>query len=204
MFVELKTPPNVFVRCGIYSNTHNGWKGMDFMKVNIYPSTTFYFLEEVIRISDSVIITKTKHGFICANSGVDNSNISEGLILLLPKDPDKSALEIRNEIKKELTIDIAVIITDSFGRPWRNGQVDIAIGTSGIEMIKDYRGLEDKYGNRLQATEIAIIDELAAAAELVKGKTDQIPIAIIRNYMYRKNDKPIKQIIRDKNIDLFL
>ena len=160
--------------------------------------------EEVIRISDSVIITKTKHGFICANSGVDNSNISEGLILLLPKDPDKSALEIRNEIKKELTIDIAVIITDSFGRPWRNGQVDIAIGTSGIEMIKDYRGLEDKYGNRLQATEIAIIDELAAAAELVKGKTDQIPIAIIRNYMYRKNDKPIKQIIRDKNIDLFL
>ncbi len=158
--------------------------------------------KSIVRARDGIIITETKHGFICANSGVDTSNVKGGLVLL-PLDPDRSAYLIRKRIRELVNKEVAVIISDTFGRPFREGQVNVAIGVSGIRPIKDYRGKQDMYGNILKVTQIAIADELASAAELVMNKSDKVPIAIIRGYDYEVAEDPIRALIRDREYDLF-
>ena len=159
---------------------------------------------QIIRKRGETVIARTKHGFICANAGIDKSNIEQGYALLLPEDPDKTAYKIRKQIFGRNSINIAVIISDTFGRAWRNGQTNVAIGCSGIEPMVSYIGTTDSFGNDLMATEIAIVDELASASELVMNKIDKIPIAIIRGYSYENSDKGIKEIIRADDEDFFL
>ena len=160
--------------------------------------------KQILRKRGETVIARTKHGFICANAGIDKSNIEKGYALLLPEDPDKTAYSIRKKISAEYGINIAVIISDTFGRAWRKGQTNVAIGCSGIEPLASYIGTSDSYGNDLMATEIAIIDELASASELVMNKIDKIPIAIIRGYTYSPSDKGVKEIIRSDDEDIFL
>ena len=159
---------------------------------------------QIIRKRGETVIARTKHGFICANAGIDKSNIEQGYALLLPEDPDKTAYKIRKQIFGRNSINIAVIISDTFGRAWRNGQTNVAIGCSGIEPMVSYIGTTDSFGNDLMATEIAVVDELASASELVMNKIDEIPIAIIRGYSYKNSDKGIKEIIRADDEDFFL
>jgi coenzyme F420-0:L-glutamate ligase/coenzyme F420-1:gamma-L-glutamate ligase len=134
----------------------------------------------ILRRRGDLVITKTRHGFVCANAGVDRSNTEAGTAVLLPIDPDRSAHGLRTRIERATGASIAVIITDTFGRAWRRGLVDVAIGVSGLPAILDLRGTVDGSGNVLEVTEVAIIDEIAAAADLVMGKADRIPAAIVR------------------------
>ena len=159
---------------------------------------------QILRKRGETVIARTRHGFICANAGIDKSNIDKGYALLLPVDPNKTANTIRRKIKAEFDLDIAVIISDTFGRAWRKGQTNVAIGSSGIEPLTSYIGTTDSYGNDLMATEIAIIDELAGASELVMNKVDEVPVAIIRGYEYKYSDKSTDEIIRSDDEDFFL
>ena len=159
---------------------------------------------QILRKRGETVIARTRHGFICANAGIDKSNIYKGYALLLPVDPNKTANTIRRKIKAEFELDIAVIISDTFGRAWRKGQTNVAIGSSGIEPLTSYIGTTDSYGNDLMATEIAIIDELAGASELVMNKVDEVPVAIIRGYKYKFSDKSTDEIIRSDDEDFFL
>jgi len=159
---------------------------------------------EIIKIQRDIIITETKHGFVCANSGIDTSNVEKSNhVVLLPVDPDKSAREIRNYIKSRTKTNVAVIISDTFGRPFRKGQVNVAIGVAGIDPIKSYIGKSDMYGNILRVTEIAIADEIASAAELVMGKSLRVPVTIVRGYDFSSSDASISKVIRAEKDDLF-
>jgi len=165
--------------------------------------------KEMIRHSNGVIIVETKHGFICANAGVDQSNVEDSVnhAVLLPVDADASANKIRESLREKTAgKDFAVIITDTFGRPFREGQTNIAIGIAGIEPIKSYVGSADMYGKKLRVTEIAVVDEIASAAELVMGKLERVPVVIIRGYKYQKPEKEsstVSKLIRPKEKDLF-
>ncbi len=134
----------------------------------------------IVRRRGDLIISETNQGFICANAGIDLSNVPDGYAALLPLDADRSARHIRDALRARLAIDVAVIISDTFGRPWRTGVTDVAIGVAGIAAVVDLRGLTDTYGRELMVTEVAIADEIAAAAELVMGKATSIPVAIVR------------------------
>ena len=159
---------------------------------------------EIIKIQREIIITETKHGFVCANSGIDTSNVgNSNHVVLLPVDPDKSAREIRNYIRSKTKTNVAVIISDTFGRPFRKGQVNVAIGVAGINPIKSYIGDSDMYGNILRVTEIAIADEIASAAELVMGKSLRVPVTIVRGYDFSSTDASISKVTRAKKYDLF-
>ncbi len=157
----------------------------------------------IIRMGGGTIIVETHHGFICANAGVDLSNVGLGLVALLPRDPDRSAREIREEIRQLIRVAPGVIISDSFGRPWRLGTVDVAIGVSGLKPLKDDRGKNDSYGYELRASVAAVADEIAAAAELVMGKSDGIPAAIIRGYRVEKEEGSAQELLRPEAEDLF-
>jgi len=158
----------------------------------------------IVKMDRGVLITETHHGFICANAGVDQSNIEgEEVVAVLPPDPDASARAIRQALRERLGFDVAVIISDTFGRPWRHGLVNIAIGLSGIEAIKDYTGQLDAQGYELRVTALAIADELAAAAELVMNKLDNVPVAVIRGYEYPRGEGSLAQLIRAAERDLF-
>ena len=159
---------------------------------------------QIIRKRGETIIAKTKHGFICANAGIDKSNIEEGSALLLPEDPDKTSRDIRKKIEHKTGKKISVIICDTFGRAWRKGQTNVAIGSSGIEPLESYIGEKDTFNNELFATEIAIVDELAGAAELVMKKSDNIPIVIIKGVKYNISDLGVHELIRDAQEDFFL
>jgi len=160
--------------------------------------------KRIVRMERGVIIAETRHGFVCANAGVDKSNVKgEDTVSLLPMDPDKSARRIRDEIKRRLSIDVAVVISDTFGRPWREGQTNIAIGVAGLEPMLDYRGKKDSYDYTLKVTAIAMADELASAAELVMGKVGMVPVAIVRGYQYTEKEGSIKSLIRPRSRDLF-
>ena len=153
-----------------------------------------------------IIISETNHGFICANAGIDSSNVpGSDCVSLLPVDPDRSANEIRKAIELDVgNLNISVIISDTFGRPWREGHVNFAIGISGINPLKDYKGTTDAQGQCLNVTNIAIADELASTAELVTGKSLNIPVVIVRGYEYSKLEKgDISLILRDETKDLF-
>ena len=156
-------------------------------------------------VERGIIITETRHGFVCANSGVDASNVpGEDLVSLLPEDPDRSAEGVRKEVARALPgTTVAVIISDTFGRAWREGHVNFAIGTAGISTMKDYKGTPDAYGELLKVTNIAVADELASAAELVTAKADGIPVAIVRGYWYSREPSGIEAVLRPRSRDMF-
>ncbi len=160
--------------------------------------------KKIIRKRGDLVIAKTHHGFICANAGIDKSNVKKNSALLLPEDPNKSADKFRKKFESLANLPIAVIISDTFGRAWRKGQVNFAIGSSGISPIDSYIGKLDSFDNELNATEIAVIDELASAAELVMKKTIDIPIAIIRGVDYKSSKLNANELIREDNEDFFL
>ena len=160
--------------------------------------------KKIIRKRGDLVIAQTNHGFICANAGIDKSNVRKNTALLLPEDPNKSAYKFRKKFESLANVPIAVIISDTFGRAWRKGQVNFAIGSSGINPIDSYIGKFDSFDNELNATEIAVIDELASAAELVMKKTIDIPIAIIRGVDYENSKLTANDLIRDDNEDFFL
>lgn len=157
----------------------------------------------IVRRRGDLIIAETKHGFICANAGVDRSNADPGTVILLPEDPDRSAHRIRLRLQRKFGLDLPVIITDTFGRPWRRGLTDIAIGVSGLAAIVDLRGSTDWMGRTLEVTEIAVADELASAADLVMGKSSGIPAALIRGYEGPRGEGRGKDLVRPAEEDLF-
>jgi coenzyme F420-0:L-glutamate ligase / coenzyme F420-1:gamma-L-glutamate ligase len=159
----------------------------------------------IVKMDRGIIIAETPHGFVCANAGVDASNAPQtGYVVLLPLDPDATARAIREAIQERWNVQIAVIITDSFGRPWRSGIVNIAIGVAGMSPFSDYRGQYDEHGYELRATILAVADELASAAELVMGKLDRRPVAIVRGYEYIPSDEMSGQdLVMDPKRDLF-
>ncbi|UCG41275.1 MAG: coenzyme F420-0:L-glutamate ligase [Acidimicrobiia bacterium] len=157
----------------------------------------------VVRRRGDLVIAITRHGFVCANAGVDRSNVHDGTVVLLPRDPDRSAHRLRTGLEQRFEGPIAVVVTDTFGRPWRRGVADIAIGVSGIDPIVDHRGQPDMYGRIMEVTEVAIVDELAAAADLVMGKADGIPAAVVRGLVWTPGTGRLADIVRPDNEDLF-
>ncbi len=157
----------------------------------------------VIRRRGDLVITQTRHGFICANAGVDRSNVTGERAVLLPIDPDRSAHGIRMRVQQAMGIDIPVIISDTFGRPWRRGQTDVAIGVSGMAVMDDHKGLPDANGRIMEATEIAIVDEIAAAADLAMGKSTQVPVAVVRGADWRPGTGRATDLVRPPHEDMF-
>ncbi len=157
----------------------------------------------VVREGHGVIITETKQGFVCANAGIDQSNVGSGRACLLPADSDLSARRLRKAFEKETGVALAVVVTDTFGRPWRRGQTDVAIGCSGIVPLVRYAGKEDRFGYRLRVTEPAVVDEIAGAAELAIGKLRGIPVAIVRGAEYERGEAGIRSLIMPRERDLF-
>lgn len=150
-------------------------------------------------------IVETRHGFVMAAAGVDESNVSPGTVALLPVNPDASARGIRTRLRELRDIDVAVVITDTFGRPWRNGLVDVAIGAAGIDVLDDHRGRTDAFGHTLEMTVTAVADEIAAASELVRGKLDRVPVAVVRGLTYRSShpDLGARALVRTAAEDMF-
>ncbi|MGB7023575.1 MAG: coenzyme F420-0:L-glutamate ligase [Candidatus Acidiferrales bacterium] len=157
----------------------------------------------IVRMEKGVLIAETRHGFICANAGVDTSNTAKGTAVLLPEDPDRSARRLKAKLARHFGVSVAVLISDTFGRPWREGLVNVALGVAGIEALVDYRGKPDASGKALQATIIAIADELASAAELVMGKSNAIPVAVIRGVALPHRLGSGHRLIRPVERDLF-
>lgn len=157
----------------------------------------------IVRMGKAVIVAETHHGFVCANAGVDTSNAPEGTAVLLPEDSDRSALHLKAKLTTEFEVPVAVIISDTFGRPWREGLVNVALGVAGVASLVDYRGKSDANGKALQATIIAVADELASAAELVMGKSNRIPVAILRGIVGARSLGSGRDLIRPARNDLF-
>jgi coenzyme F420-0:L-glutamate ligase/coenzyme F420-1:gamma-L-glutamate ligase len=157
----------------------------------------------IVRMDRGVLITETRHGQICANAGVDQSNVGLGWASLLPEDPDASARAFADRVQAERGVEVAVIVADTFGRPWREGLVNVAIGVAGLRPLQTYLGVPDPHGYTLQATILAVADELAAAAELVMGKLDRVPVAVVRGYRYAPGPGSSRELLRDPNLDLF-
>jgi coenzyme F420-0:L-glutamate ligase/coenzyme F420-1:gamma-L-glutamate ligase len=157
----------------------------------------------IVRMDRGIIIAETRHGFICANAGVDASNVAEDIVTLLPEDPDRSARQVKERIERDTGTRVAVIISDTFGRPWREGITNVAIGLAGIAPLVDYRGQIDSHGRPLRVTIIAVADELASAAELVMRKTAGVPVAIIRGFGYDAREASSSELVRPPENDLF-
>ena len=158
----------------------------------------------IVRQVADLLITETRHGFVCANSGVDQSSSgAAGRVVVLPPDPDASARRLRAGLSRE-DRSIAVIITDTFGRPWREGQTDVAIGIAGIKPTQSYVGQRDPHGHEFRVQEICVVDEIAGAAELVKGNVSRVPVAVVRGYPWERDDTArLASVIRDQSRDLF-
>jgi coenzyme F420-0:L-glutamate ligase/coenzyme F420-1:gamma-L-glutamate ligase len=157
----------------------------------------------IVRMERGVMICETHHGFVCANAGVDASNVADDAVTLLPTDSDASARRIRALLEASLGVSVAVIISDTFGRPWREGIANVAIGVAGIAPLIDYRGRSDSHGRPLRVTVIAVADELASAAELVTQKSAGVPVAIIRGFDYTAREASAGELIRPPENDLF-
>lgn len=160
----------------------------------------------IVRMEEGVLITETPHGFVCANGGVDASNVgpdSGSLVTLLPRDPDASASTIRTAVRTRFGVDVPVIVSDSFGRPWRWGIVDVAIGVSGLLPLEDLRGVPDADGRVMRSTVRAVADELASAAELVLGKTAARPVALVRGTAFTRGERSIRDLVMPAANDLF-
>jgi coenzyme F420-0:L-glutamate ligase/coenzyme F420-1:gamma-L-glutamate ligase len=157
----------------------------------------------VVREAPRVLITETRHGFVCANAGVDRSNTGgQDLVVLLPEHPDESAARLRDGLREITGATVGVVISDSFGRPWREGQVNVAIGAAGVVALRDYRGDQDPAGYQLQGTELGVVDELASASELVMGKLDRVPVALIRGARVA-GEGTVRSLLRNPATDLF-
>jgi coenzyme F420-0:L-glutamate ligase/coenzyme F420-1:gamma-L-glutamate ligase len=159
----------------------------------------------VLRRRGDLVVTETRHGFVCANSGVDLSNVANGWASLLPEDPDRSARRLRDGIRARTGFEVAVVISDTFGRAWRRGVTDVAIGCAGIRAVVDLRGTADALGRELVATEICVVDEIAAAAELVMGKTRGVPVAVVRGVdaALLGSGSVAEEVVRPHGEDLF-
>lgn len=170
------------------------------------PRLVQLILDESIRIvrQERVLIVETKHGFVCANAGIDHSNVpGEDMVCLLPEDSDASAERLRSALAERTGKRVGVIVADTFGRPWRMGIENVALGVAGIPALVDYRGQVDDFGKELEVTVVAIADELAAAAELVMGKTARVPVAVVRGYHPEGPAGSGRQLIRPAELDLF-
>jgi coenzyme F420-0:L-glutamate ligase/coenzyme F420-1:gamma-L-glutamate ligase len=160
--------------------------------------------KSILRKDRGILISETRHGFICANAGVDGSNLAEATeVSMLPIDSDVSADGIRAAIRERTGAEVAIIISDTFGRPWRQGQTNVAIGVSGMQVVRDYRGQTDSAGLVLVVTEIAVVDELASAAELATGKLDRVPAAVIRGYPFEAGEGRATELVRPAEFDMF-
>jgi coenzyme F420-0:L-glutamate ligase / coenzyme F420-1:gamma-L-glutamate ligase len=158
----------------------------------------------IVKMDQRTIVAETHLGLVCANAGVDESNVEgENIVALLPVDPDRSARQLREKIRELAGAEVSVIISDTFGRPWREGLVNVAIGVAGLQPLKDYRGLADTEGRIMKLTALAVADQLASAAELVMGKLDRVPVAVIRGYAYTPGDGAAAQLVRAPEKDLF-
>jgi len=158
----------------------------------------------IVRQEGQVIITETKHGFVCANAGVDASNVGGGdLVALLPEDPDRSAGSIRQSIQEKAGVSVAVIVSDTFGRPWREGHTNVAVGVAGMSPVLDYVGQRDPFGYELRVSTMAVADELAGAAEPVMGKLSRVPVAIVRGLAFEPGAGTAQELIRPPERDLF-
>ena len=157
----------------------------------------------VVRMDRGVLVTETHHGWVCANAGVDQSNVDADVVALLPADPDRSARAFRDAVRAQTRADVHVIVADTFGRPWREGLVNVAIGVAGFAPLRSYLGERDPAGRPLQATILAIADELAAAAEPVMGKLDRIPAALVRGLPLAPAEEGSKSLLRDPARDIF-
>jgi coenzyme F420-0:L-glutamate ligase/coenzyme F420-1:gamma-L-glutamate ligase len=159
----------------------------------------------VLRRRGDLRITETRHGFVCANAGVDLSNVERGHAALLPVDPDRSARRIRDGLRARAGVEVGVIVSDTFGRPWRRGATDVAIGCAGVAAVVDLRGTTDASGRRLEATEVAVADELAGAAELVMGKASSVPVAVVRGIdpSWLRESSVRAELVRPPGEDLF-
>ena len=159
--------------------------------------------QRIVRMERGVLIAETRHGFVCANAGVDASNVAPDVVTLLPADADQSARYIQSTLEREFHARVAVIVSDTFGRPWREGITNVAIGVAGLAPLIDYRGQPDSHGRPLKVTVIAIADELASAAELVMRKTAGVPVVIIRGFDYTAREASARELIRPPETDLF-
>jgi coenzyme F420-0:L-glutamate ligase/coenzyme F420-1:gamma-L-glutamate ligase len=158
----------------------------------------------IVRMDRGIVISETHHGFVCANAGVDASNVpGDDTVCLLPVAPDASAARLRDALARDPGVEVAVIISDSFGRAWRHGITDVAIGVAGMDPVADYRGLNDPHGYPMEASVLAVADELAAAAELVMGKTNGIPLTIVRGYSYSPATGSAKVLLMPPERDMF-
>lgn len=171
------------------------------------PDAHRYLVEQeavsILRRRGSLVIAETKHGFVCANAGIDRSNAGPGRAILLPEDPDRSANRIRIRLERHFGATLAVIISDTFGRAWRRGLVDVAIGVAGMSPIDDLRGTTDTFGKTLEVTEVATADEMAAAADLAMGKASGIPVAVIRGAEWKRGDSGAAGLLRPASEDMF-
>lgn len=158
---------------------------------------------EVLRRRGSLVIAKTRHGFVCANAGVDRSNTAPGTAVLLPADPDRSAHRLRLALRRLTGVDVPVVVTDTFGRAWRRGLVDVAVGVSGLEAILDLRGTRDMQGRELKVTEVAVVDEIAAAADLAMGKAAGLPAALVRGLAVPPGEGRAADLVRPPADDMF-
>jgi coenzyme F420-0:L-glutamate ligase / coenzyme F420-1:gamma-L-glutamate ligase len=159
--------------------------------------------ERIVRMDRDLIIAETRHGLVCANAGVDHSNAPAGHVLLLPTDPDGSAVALKTALSAAFGCDVGIIVSDTFGRPWREGFVNVAIGVAGVEALRDYRSRPDDSGRPLTATVIAVADEIASAAELVMGKTDRVPVALVRGIPGGARGGSARDLVRAAARDLF-
>ena len=159
----------------------------------------------ILRRRGDLVIAETEHGFVCANAGVDLSNVEAGQAALLPVDPDRSARRIRDALRHRFSVDVAVVVSDTFGRPWRRGVTDVAIGCAGLRPVVDLRGTTDALGRELQVTEVAVVDEIAAAAELVMGKAAGVPVAVVRGIdpAWFGDGSVVDDVVRSPDEDLF-
>ena len=159
----------------------------------------------ILRRRGDLVIAETEHGFVCANAGVDLSNVEAGQAALLPVDSDRSARRIRDALRHRFSVDVAVVVSDTFGRPWRRGVTDVAIGCAGLRPVVDLRGTTDALGRELQVTEVAVVDEIAAAAELVMGKAAGVPVAVVRGIdpAWFGDGSVVDDVVRSPEEDLF-
>lgn len=175
-------------------------------KLDSDPRQVQVVLDESVRLvrTERVIISETRHGYVCANAGVDHSNVPGAEVLcLLPVDSDASAARLRSRLRELVGFDVAVIVSDTFGRAWRMGIANVALGVAGMPALIDYRGREDDFGRELTATVIAIADEVASAAELVMGKVDRVPVVIVRGYQPEGDAGSGRELVRPPGLDLF-
>ena len=159
----------------------------------------------VLREREGLIISETRHGFVCANAGIDLSNVADGQAALLPVDPDRSARHIRDALKARTGLQLGVVISDTFGRPWRIGLTDVAVGCAGVAAVVDLRGTRDASGRELAVTEVCVVDEMAAAAELAKGKASAVPVVVVRgaDRSWFRESSVRSEVVRPHDQDLF-